>query len=102
LSPVLIFLGIFGSICHMSPEERELLQRCVELAEENNSMLHSMRHSMRLARIMSIAYWVVIIGSAVGALYLIQPYLDAMMGAYGGATGMGNSVDGIRDILNSL
>ena len=53
----------------MSPEERELLKRSVELAEENNDILRSMRRSMRLARIMSIMYWVVIIGSAILAKY---------------------------------
>lgn len=80
----------------MSPEERELLKRSVELAEENNDMLHSMRRSMRLARIMSIMYWVVIIGSAVGAYYLIQPYLSAITGAYGNVTG---GASGLMDLL---
>lgn len=69
----------------MSPEERELLQRSVQLAEENNDILRSLRRSMRLSRIMSILYWVVIIGSAIGALYLIQPYLNTLMGVYSGA-----------------
>ena len=89
----------------MTPEERELLQRSVELAEENNSILHAMRRSMRLARIMSIIYWVVIIGSAIGAFYLIQPYLESIIGIYGGAKdtmgGLG-SIDGIKDLLNGL
>lgn len=80
----------------MSPEERELLKRSVELAEENNDMLHSMRRSMRLARIMSIMYWVVIIGSAVGAFYLIQPYLSAITGTYGNVTG---GAGGLMDLL---
>jgi hypothetical protein len=69
----------------MSPEEKELLQRAVALSEENNEMLRSMRRSMRISRWMSIAYWVFIIGSAVGAFYLIQPYIDGITGVYGGA-----------------
>jgi TRAP-type C4-dicarboxylate transport system permease small subunit len=80
----------------MSPEERELLKRSVELAEENNDILRSIRRSMRLARIMSIVYWVVIIGSAVGALYLIQPYLNTLTGAYGNVTG---GAGGLMDLL---
>ncbi len=69
----------------MTPEEKNLLQRTLELTEENNRMLKSMSRSMKLARVMSIIYWVFIIGSAVGAYYLIQPYIDAITGAYGGA-----------------
>ncbi len=90
----------------MTPEERDLLKRCVELSEENNDILHSMRRSMRLARIMSIMYWVVIIGSAVGAFYLIQPYLESLTGIYGGVNdtvgGLGSSVDNIKGLLEGL
>jgi len=70
----------------MSPEERELLEKSVSLAEENNSMLHSMRRSMRIASIMRLIYWALIIGSAVGAYYFIQPYLEQLISIYGGAS----------------
>ena len=70
----------------MSPEEKQLLKRSLELAQENNDILHSMQRSMRLQRIMSILYWVFIIGSAVGAYYFIQPYIESITGAYGGAS----------------
>lgn len=97
------FFWIFDIIILMTPEEKELLKRAVELAEENNNMLHSMRRSMRLARIMSILYWVVIIGSAVGAYYLIQPYIDALMAIYGNVNGgFSGNVDNIKNILNGL
>jgi len=86
----------------MTPEEKELLKRCLELAEENNSMLHSMRRSMRLARVMSIIYWVVIIGTALGALYLVQPYIDTIMSVYGGAKEQLNTVGGVLDNLKQL
>lgn len=69
----------------MSPEEKELLKRTLALAEENNDMLRSMQRSMRLQRLMTILYWVFIIGSAIGAYYLIQPYIDSISGAVGGA-----------------
>jgi len=69
----------------MSPEERELLHRSVALGEENNEILRGIRSSMRFSRFMSIVYWIFIIGSAVGAYYLIQPYVQAVTGAYGGA-----------------
>ena len=76
----------------MSPEERKLLEENLELTKENNKMLHSMRRSMRTARVMSILYWVFIIGSAVGAFYLSQPYIDQLKSVYSGA----------NDVLNNL
>ncbi len=69
----------------MSPEERELLNRSVSLAEDNNRILHSMRRSQRYASIMRAVYWILIIGSAIGAYYYIQPYIDQLMGVYSGA-----------------
>ncbi len=75
----------------MDPEERELLQRSVALAEENNKMLHSMVRSQRIASIFRAIYWVFIIGSAIGAYYVLQPYLSQLMGVYSGA---GSILDG--------
>ncbi|HEV7702262.1 MAG TPA: hypothetical protein VGO63_02360 [Candidatus Paceibacterota bacterium] len=72
----------------MTPEEREILNRSLVLAEENNKMLHSMQRSMRLQRIMSALYWVFIIGSAIGAYYFLQPYLTQLMGIYSSAGGV--------------
>lgn len=72
----------------MSPEERELLNKSVALAEENNKMLHSMRRSMRMGNIARGVYWIFIIGSAVGAFYLLQPYIDQLKDVYSGAGSM--------------
>lgn len=70
----------------MDSESKKLLENTLHLVEENNKMLHKMRRSMRIARIMSILYWTFIIGTAVGAFYLLQPYMDSLMEAYGTAT----------------
>jgi len=87
----------------MTPEEKDLLKRVAELSEENNDMLRSMRRSMRLARFMSILYWVVIIGSAIGAYYFIQPYIDFFGSAYGGAKdSVGGSIEGLGGILDTI
>ena len=66
----------------MSPEERELLEKSVSLAEDNNKVLHSMRRSMRTAGIMRAIYWIFIIGSAVSAYYFLEPYIDQIKNAY--------------------
>ena len=83
----------------MSPEERELLEKSVSLSEENNKMLHAMRRSMRWASIIRGIYWVFIIGSAIGAYYFIQPYLDQIMSAYGGAK---SNFDSFSDMIKNF
>jgi len=75
----------------VDPESKKLLEETFALAQENNRMLQSMRRSMRLSRIMSFLYWAFIIGSAVGAYYFIQPYLEQLMGVYSGAGDMLNN-----------
>ena len=75
----------------MDPESKKLLEETFALAQENNRMLQSMRRSMRLSRIMSFLYWAFIIGSAVGAYYFIQPYLEQLVGVYSGAGDMLNN-----------
>ena len=70
----------------MDPESKELLEQTLKLEEENNEILRALRRSMRTARIMSLIYWVFIIGSAIGAYYFIQPYVDQLTNFYGGAS----------------
>ena len=76
----------------MDPESKKLLEDTHRLAEENNDMLHSVRRSMRFQRVMSFLYWIFIIGSAVGAYYFIQPYLEQLLDVYGGAQSTFDSI----------
>ena len=76
----------------MDPESKKLLQDTFALAKENNEILHGMRRSMRIARIMTFLYWAFIILTAFGAYYFIQPYLGQLMNVYSGA----------GDILNNF
>ncbi len=64
----------------MTPEERSLLERTHELAEDNNKMLRSIKRSGRISMILRILYWAVIVGVSVGAFYFIQPYIDYITG----------------------
>jgi hypothetical protein len=84
----------------MTPEERELLHRSVALSEENNNILRGIQRSMRFSRFVSILYWVFIIGSAIGAYYLIQPYVEAVTGAYGDTKSSFSS--GVQDALKNF
>lgn len=71
----------------MQPEEKEMLKKTLELAQENNKILHSLRRSMFWGRIMRVVYWVIIIGAAIGVYYYIEPYIDSAVGAYGSVKG---------------
>ena len=75
----------------MDPESKKLLEETLALAKENNNILHSLKRSIYISRIMSLVYWVFIIGSAVGAYYLIEPYIDQIKSAYGNASDVLNS-----------
>ena len=83
----------------MSPEEKEMLVRSLALAEENNKILRSLKRSMVWARMVHIVYWVLIIGSAVGAYYFVQPYIDQVIGVYSGTK---NSLNGVNSLLENL
>jgi hypothetical protein len=79
----------------MTPEERALLQKVANTVEENNQILRSIWNSMRWARIWRVVYWTIIIGSAVGAYWFIQPYIDMLLNVYTDAQTNINSVKGI-------
>jgi hypothetical protein len=72
----------------MDPESKKLLEETFRLAQDNNDMLRSMKRSLFWSRIMRTIYWVFIIGSAVGAFYLLQPYIDQVKEMYDGASGI--------------
>ncbi len=67
----------------MNPEEKELLKKTLELAKENNQMLHSIKRQMLWGRIFRVIYWVIIIGAAIGIYYYVDPYINDAIDAYG-------------------
>ena len=83
----------------MDPESKKLLEDTFVLAQENNKMLHSLMRSMRISRIISILYWVIIIGSALGAYYFIQPYINQLIDIYGGAK---SNLDSFGSMFNNI
>ena len=71
----------------MSPEERELLNKAVSLAEDNNKMLRYMKRSAHVSNIMRVIYWLIIIGSGVAGFYILQPYADQLVQMYQSVSG---------------
>ena len=83
----------------MTPEEKQLLVRTAELTEENNKILRGIRRSGRIANAFRILYWALIIGSAVGAYYFIQPYIDAITAGY---SGMKDNLNTVKNVTTNL
>ena len=69
----------------MDSETRDQIGKILELTEENNKILRKMRRSILWGRIFHTLYWVIIIGISIGAYYYVQPYLENMIKALGGA-----------------
>jgi hypothetical protein len=77
----------------MDREEKQKIDRALELAEDNNQMLRKMIRNMRWGRLFTTVYWVIIIGISIGALYYVQPYVDQIMSAYGNIQDASKSVN---------
>ncbi len=75
----------------MNPEERSLLERTYKMTEENNEILKSLRRTSRLGVAMKLFYWVVIIGTTLGAFYFIRPYMDFLANGLGVASDAGTT-----------
>ncbi|OHA16775.1 MAG: hypothetical protein A3C79_00380 [Candidatus Taylorbacteria bacterium RIFCSPHIGHO2_02_FULL_45_28] len=82
----------------MTPEERSLLERTHKLTEENNEILRSIRRTNRFSMALRVLYWVIILIVSFGAYYLIQPYVESLIGAYGDIQG---SLNGIQGNINA-
>ena len=66
----------------MDQDHNRLLQKTYELAQENNKLLKGMRRSQRIATIMRVVYWLVILGAAGAAFYYLQPFVEPFLDSY--------------------
>ena len=80
----------------MDPESKEQLAQTLRLAEENNRMIRKMKRTLDWSRAMRFIYWIFIIGTALGAYYFVQPYVDQVKDLYGGAK---SNIDNINSIF---
>jgi len=83
----------------MTPEEKNLLKEAVNLAKENQKILKKLHRAHILGRAVKIFYWVIIIGVGVGAFYFLQPYIDSLKGAFGGAR---DTIDNVQKVLQTV
>ena len=83
----------------MTPEEKALLEETAKLARENNKILRGIRRSNRLSAFFRIIYWAVIIGSAFGAYYFLQPYVNALVKSY---NNLQQNIESVKNVTAKL
>ena len=82
----------------MDENDRDLLEKTHELAEDNNRMLKKLYSAYRWSRNTKIAYWTIIILLTFGAYYFIKPYIDFLTDTLG----MGNATSTIEQKINTI
>ena len=60
----------------MDEEDKKMLEETLELEKENNKLIRKVRSVQKQAHFFRVAYYVIIVGIAVGAFYFLQPYID--------------------------
>lgn len=86
------------------------MKKTLELTQENNKILRSIRRSNRWSAFMRVIYWAIIIGASVWSYNFLQPYLKTVLNAYetmqanmGNLNSTaGNAQDSIQDMLNKI
>ncbi len=72
------------------------LQEVEQLARDNNRILHKLLAHQRYSTIISVLKWALIIGTALGTYYAIQPYLEGALKTY---QDLGVNVEPLREML---
>jgi len=83
----------------MEPDERKMLKRVSKLSEENNALLKKIHRSIKWGRFVKLLYWVVILGSAVGAYYFFQPVFESFKETFGA---FGTGIENLQKVGGSL
>lgn len=63
----------------MNPEEKQMLEETLELSQENNKMLKHIRRSQKMAAVMRVFYWVLVLVISYGAYTFAEPYVNQMV-----------------------
>jgi len=83
----------------MDPREKAILEETFKMGKENNELLKKLYRGYRFGRIVKVAYWIVIIGVAVGAFYYIQPVVERL---YEAVQQIHEGINESKGALNSL
>jgi hypothetical protein len=88
----------------MDPESKQLLQNTLELAEENNKLLHKIRGVQRRGAVWQVLKYLLILAIAFGSFYYVEPYLNKIMDMYNSVTGIQQKINDspLQDFLKKL
>ena len=101
----------YDKVRPMDEETKKLISDNYALNMENNEMLKKLILFQKWNQIYKIAYWSIIILSAIGAFYFIKPMLGNLFSVYTGGTGISNFSDvknkisdkaQMQDLIDSL
>lgn len=66
----------------MDPESKRSLRELIELTRENNVLLKKLHRAAMWGRVWRIFWWTLVIGSALGAYYFFQPFIESGLESY--------------------
>jgi hypothetical protein len=83
----------------MTPEEKDMLRRSLELGEQNNKILRGMLSKARWGMFFRIFYWCVIIAFALSAYYYVKPYIEVMQNTY---QSISSDINNIKSVTTKI
>ncbi len=83
----------------MTPDEKSMLAKSYDLAQENNKILRGMLSRARWGNFFRLVYWLIILALALGAFYYVKPYFDMMVKTYQSVT---SDINNIKNITTKL
>jgi hypothetical protein len=63
----------------MESNERQMLERLIQVTEENNLLLRKIHRGSMIAMYGRFAYWAILIVLFIGSYYVIKPYIQDML-----------------------
>lgn len=63
-------------------EVKDQLAEVTKLTRQNNKIMRKIQRSARISLIFRTVYWLLIIGSMLGAYYYLQPYIEDISSIY--------------------
>ena len=94
---VSFFICMF--FCYNILMNDDKLNQILEKVEENNNILRKMRRASIWGDVFRIFYWTIIIVSAVGAYWFVQPYVDTLKSSY---SRIQNDINSVKEITSKI
>lgn len=67
-----------------NPNDKAFFQELYRVTEENNVLLKKIRRGQRISQIAQFLPIIIFVLVGVGSMYFIKPYLNQLLGMYGG------------------